>query len=40
MSNPITPILIPGVVVLVVLAFIFAAAHRWDARRQARDRER
>ena len=40
MSNPITPILVPGVIVLAVLAFVFAAAHRWDVKRQARERER
>jgi hypothetical protein len=40
MSNPITPYLIPGVIVLVVLAFVFAAAHRWDVSRQGRGRER
>ena len=39
MSNPITPYLLPGVVVLVVLAVVFAAAHRWDVSRQGRDRE-
>ena len=38
-NNPITPILIPGVIVLVILGFVFAAAHRWDARRHGRDRE-
>jgi hypothetical protein len=37
MSNPITPYLIPGVIVLVVLAFVFVAAHRWDANRHGRD---
>jgi hypothetical protein len=40
MSNPITPYLIPGVIVLVVLAFVFAAAHRWDVSRHGRDQER
>ena len=37
-NNPITPILIPGVIVLAILAVVFVAAHRWDARRQGRDR--
>ncbi len=39
MSNPITPYLLPGVAALIVLAFVFAAAHRWDANGKRRDRE-
>jgi hypothetical protein len=39
MANPITPYLIPGLIVLIVLACVFAAAHRWDVNRQGRDRE-
>jgi hypothetical protein len=39
MQNPITPYLIPGVLVLVVLAFVFIAAHKWDVKRQGRNRQ-